>query len=307
MAVVDPDKVVFDALEQAGLLRHVDVDQQLFSAFVDDLEIDTPQVFENVNEVPERFVQYVTHKLSDEQTSHSAHCYRLYVGHDLPPKYTELVKQWNCKELAKMELITQPPDWLQSFAPFMSRSETEVALMYRYVQQRNAFFEQHSMLTADEVINVLGLAKKNARRTVRDLSNKHQLILFKHENKLSAPAFQFTAKGLVYPAIIQVLPKVIEQGIQPLEFAMWLVQKTSALLNTNTSQINTKGMGFEQVLQQAEQANQTAKHYHGKPIEALAEGNNEVFLALVHRWLYPDTFNLSSTEYVKDKKYKTQG
>lgn len=328
---------VLQALEKAGMVRSLDVDKTEFKRLISANEqllagiapepnpIPENQVMEQVKEYRvdseiepdlktalKTNIEPQSEPKSDPDAAYhsSAKHYRLYFNVNLPHSYQHITVQWNQKEMAKMEMVSHPTDWLHRFTPLLSRSETEVALMLRFVKQRTMFFEQHAMLSADDVLEVLGLAKKNARRTVRELVTKHQLILFKYENKLQAPAFQFNGKGQVYPALLAALPQVHEMGIDSLELALWLVNDFPALLvveqpvaeqpSANSGNLppepfsvesqtfealSFESISFESALQRANTAIQNSHFYQTKPIELLAQQKDSVFELMLQRWL----------------------
>jgi|GEM_PF-5370436 len=332
---------VLQALEKAGMVRSLDVDKTEFKRLISANELLLAGIASEPNSIPKNQVmeqvkeyrvdseiepqgesnnepsyepntESISEPKSDPDAAYhsSAKHYRLYLNVNLPHSYQHITAQWNQKEMAKMEMVTHPTDWLHRFTPLLSRSETEVALMLRFVKQRTMFFEQHTMLSADDVLEVLGLAKKNARRTVRELATKHQLILFKYENKLQAPAFQFNAKGQVYPALLAALPQVHEMGIDSLELALWLVNDFPALLVKEQPAIEQPGentgnlppepfsvesqtfeslsfgsLSFESMLQRANTAIQNSQFYQTKPIELLAQQKDSVFELMLQRWL----------------------
>lgn len=298
---------VLQALEKAGMVRSLDVDKTEFKRLISTNELflagiaPDPQAIPE-NQVMEQVKEYrVDSEIEPDATYHSsAKHYRLYLNVNLPHSYQNITAQWNQKEMAKMEMVSHPTDWLHRFTPLLSRSETEVALMLRFVKQRTMFFEQHTMLSADDVLEVLGLAKKNARRTVRELATKHQLILFKYENKLQAPAFQFNAKGQVYPALLAALPQVHKMGIDSLELALWLVNDFPTLLASEQPGANTGNLPpdsfsiepfsvepqtFESMLKRANTAIQNSQFYQTKPIELLAQQKDSIFELMLQRWL----------------------
>jgi len=328
---------VLQALEKAGMVRSLDVDKTEFKRLISANEQPLTGITPEPNPIPknqvmEQVKEYRvdseiepdlkaalktniepqgesnndlnTEPKSDPDAAYhsSAKHYRLYLNVNLPHSYQHITAQWNQKEMAKMEMVTHPTDWLHRFTPLLSRSETEVALMLRFVKQRTMFFEQHTMLSADDVLEVLGLAKKNARRTVRELATKHQLILFKYENKLQAPAFQFNAKGQVYPALLAALPQVHKMGIDSLELALWLVNDFPALLVTeqpaieqpgeNTGNLPPEPFSFESMLQRANSAIQNSHYCQTKPIELLAQQKGSVFELMLQRWLDTNEFSL---------------
>lgn len=305
------EQQVLNALESAGLVRAVNVNKaQLQSYFHSGTSLSyqtdnalNDQIPPHNNQIMEKMPHYLVEPEdnayqetdSEQVLTESTKHYKIYINLGLPSNHEHIIEQWNNQELARMEFTSHPTEWLHHFTPFLSRSETEIALMLRFVKQRNAFFAQNTMLSADEVLEVLGLAKKNARRTVRDLSGKHQLILFKFENKLLAPAFQFNSKGRVYPALLSALPVVHQHNIDALELAMWLTSDFPALIASAEPQYSLDETSFEDMLKQAEIANQNSVFINTKPIDCLANSEEKLFNLLLNRWLDSDQFSLSST------------
>lgn len=300
---------VLNALESAGFVRSVNVNKVELQAYFHSGDAlfgspgsaDSELTYDPV--IKEDSPTYVvepesgqSHNTKNEQAlTQAAKHYKLYLNMSLPSHYEHIIAQWNHQELAKMTFSSHPTEWLHHFTPFLSRSETEIALMLRFVKQRNEFFEQNTMLSADAVLEVLGLAKKNARRTVRDLSNKQQLILFKYENKLLAPACQFNRKGQVYPALLKILPTVHQLGVDLLELAMWLTSSFPVLIAAEKSSDNLSDVPFDDMLKQAETAQQNSVYINKRPIDCLANGELSLFELLVKRWIKSDQFSLNNT------------
>lgn len=300
---------VLSALESAGFVRSVNVNKAELHAYLqsgnalfgrtnhsDGSQSPDNSIMEDGPNYVAEPESYQNHTVKNEQTlAQAAKHYKLYLNLNLPCHYEHIIEQWNCQELAKMQFTSHPTEWLHHFTPFLSRSETEMALMLRFVKQRNGFFEQNKMLSADEALEVLGLAKKNARRTVRDLSNKQQLILFKYENKLLAPVCQFNRKGEVYPALLKILPIIHQLGVDPLELAMWLTSDFPVLIAAEKLSYNLDDLFFDDMLKQADAANQNSVYVDKKPIDCLANGEVSLFELLVKRWIKSDQFSLNNT------------
>lgn len=304
------EQSVLDALEQAGLIRAMDVDAQHIATRLDK---NRPLGSVPENTVMEQMAQYSltenstptdfssatqpTNSLLNELPHRTtAKLYRLYINVNLPPIYHPILAKWNNTQWERAQQVSITNDWQQQISPFLSHSETEVALMLRFVRQRNAFFAQHKMLNADEAIDILGLAKKNARRTVRDLANKHQLILLKYENKLQLPAFQFNAKGQVYAALKIALQQASQQGKEALEVAMWLMSDFSALCQITPVKWDLNDVSFSEMTIRAESAITASRYSEIKPIDALATGNEELFNTLVARWLHGNELSLAKKD-----------
>lgn len=187
--------------------------------------------------------------------------------------------------------------WQKHMLAFNACSESEVVLMHRFVKHREQFFNTNKMLTAEEVITILGLRSKNARRTIATMIKCHELLAFKHDGKYLAPEFQFNHKAQVYPLLEKLIAKAVAKGIDHLELAMWLSQKRTFVTGFTRTTKDRRGQTIEALLNEINDTAQcNTQTFTGKPIDVIAQGNEALIDTLAEQWLEPQTMeNMQGT------------
>jgi hypothetical protein len=197
-----------------------------------------------------------------------------------------IIKAVNKQEIERASNLTDTDLWQKNISMFTSYSENEVALMHRFVKDRTHFFDNNKMLSAQEIILILGYGAGNPRRTVSELISQNKLIAFKQDGRFLAPEFQFNIKATLYPELEPIIACAKDKGVSHLELAMWLSRSRRFVLGYQRKTRDWSGQAFTDALQAIEDYT-TVQTFDGKPIDALAKGDKPLFDILVKQWLAP--------------------
>ena len=176
----------------------------------------------------------------------------------------------------------------------VQQSEEEMMTLSRFVKQRQALIDNYRMCDQRETLKTLGYSLSNVSRTISTLNDANKVICLAFADKKYFPAFQFSAKGQVHPALLANLPKMINTGKDAWDICFWLVTpKTVLLKSTRPIGKDLVGISLEELKQKASQASNDAEYYQGEPLQALIDGDHLTFNLLTENWLNPESFDLT--------------
>lgn len=170
-------------------------------------------------------------------------------------------------------------------SPLSDESTLDVALMHRYVQQREQFIRENDMVSAELALDYLGESKSNVARKINELIKRNQLLVIKHNGKNLIPEFQFNAKGAVYNEIISILNNADKSGVTPLELALWLTSERTEVQAQSHQPSNLKAKDKVALATLLTQIEKDTIEYTGRPIDWLENKETVPFNSALTQWL----------------------
>lgn len=257
------------ALEQNGLVSHVDVDSEYLQS-MSNFTIDTSQIHKVKG-------GYALNKPPKGLRNH-----RIYFMTENGNEATvnNVVLEANRSTMALANLNDKLKGVLTDAAEILSLSENTVVLMLRYLKRRAAFFKENTMLSQLQLAEVTEIKNKNISRATKKLVDEHQVIYLEKEGNLVFPAFQFTERGQVYPELLNAIPTLTDHEISYEDLCFWLTEKTSTTLHVPNDDCSYVGISFEDMMESATKASNDNIVYNGKPIDTLIKGDINIFNAL---------------------------
>jgi hypothetical protein len=274
------NSIMITALEQHGLVNHVDVDSEYLQC-MNSFTIDISQI----------------HKVKDGyaliKPSKDLHSHRIYFAIDSADddSVNNVVLEANRNTIAIANLNSKLKGALTDAAEILSLSENTVVLMLRYLKRRAAFFKANTMLSQLQLAEAMEIKDKNISRATKKLVAEHQVIYLEKGGNLVFPAFQFTERGQVYPELLNAIPILIEHEISYEDLCFWLTEKTSTTLYVPDDDCSYFEISFEDMMESATKASNGNIVYNGKPIDTLIKGDMNIFNALFDSWISPESYN----------------
>ncbi|MFT4929820.1 MAG: hypothetical protein ACI8WB_005955 [Phenylobacterium sp.] len=177
---------------------------------------------------------------------------------------------------------------LSANADFAKAQETDMVLLHRFVQRREAFLQQHPLLEAKEFAKLTGFTDSNVSRKVAQLKSKNKLLFVQMGGINYFPAFQLNSQAQFYPALQKNLPIIMAAGRTGWDICFWLHTALPVILSEPTIANDLTQLSLDEAIDLANQVNQDADIFTEPPIKALHQGNINAFDACVKEWLDPD-------------------
>jgi hypothetical protein len=171
---------------------------------------------------------------------------------------------------------------------FAKAQETDMVLLHRFVQRREAFLQQHQLLEAKEFAELAGFADSNVSRKIAQLKSKNELLFVQMGGINYFPAFQLNSQAQFYPALQEKLPIMMAAGRTGWDICFWLHTALPVIVSEPTISNDLTHLSLDEAIELANQVNQDADVFTEPPIKALHKGNIDTFDACVEEWLDPD-------------------
>lgn len=177
---------------------------------------------------------------------------------------------------------------------FIGKSENELVLLKRFVNQRSNFLRKHALLSSAEVFQKMRSRWSNSNPTlnIRTGLQKNQLIAFKYKSRYMTPSFQFDANGQVLKALLSELPTINSRNIDHLDLCFWLTSERHVTLKSEKIGTSFQGLSYERSIDLACKTNKNATVFRGQPLHAATNNLQDIFSMLVDEWLNPDTYDI---------------
>lgn len=215
---------------------------------------------------------------------------RMYMPVDNDKTVIEVAEACNKMQVRQSRDVQSFVSVLEDNAQFMrEQSEEQVVMLSRFVKQRQTFFNNYAMYDQKEVLRTLNYPLSNVGRTITTLIADNNVIWLEFAGKKHFPAFQFNHRAQVYPALLAVIPKMLQAGKDMWDICFWLTTPMSVLLQAKRPvSKDLVGISLEELKEVAAKASGEAQYYHEAPLQALMAGDEDAFAQLAKRWLNAD-------------------
>jgi hypothetical protein len=195
------------------------------------------------------------------------------------------LNRFNAEHLSQSQQLLSN---LSANVDFAKAQETDMVLLHRFVQRREAFLQQHQLLEAKEFAKLAGFTDSNVSRKIAQLKSKNKLLFVQMGGINYFPAFQLNNQAQFYPALQHNLPIMMAAGRTGWDICFWLHTALPVILSEPTIANDLTHLSLDQAVDLANQVNQNADLFTDRPIKALHNGDTDTFAACVQEWLDPD-------------------
>jgi hypothetical protein len=177
---------------------------------------------------------------------------------------------------------------------FKDLSTDYVVLLHRFVSQRDEFLRTHNLLDGKAIAKLTGLQDSNVSRKMQLLRDGGNILFVRLGDVFLYPEFQLDKQACVYSALVDALPKLYDAGRSGWDNCFWLFTKQSILESRAAQPTNLKNLKFDDMIKRGNRANLQSTYHDTMPIEALRDGNDDIFSALKEEWIDPDNRKIAT-------------